>query len=230
MCALPFTDRRSRCRRRIHQSTSHSLYTAWIGRLACNATALCLCCVVLCCAVVQLLQDESDDNVKLIILGRLSALKKRNEKILQECLMDILRTLSTPNIEIRRKTLELAMELVSARSVDEVVLLLKKEIVKTESPEHGKMDDYRKLLVEAMHQCAIRFPEVVQTVVHSLMNYLSDENAAAGLEVAHFVREITEECASLREGIIQKMLETFDDIRTPEVYRVALWMLGTCSP
>ncbi len=83
------------------------------------------------------MQDESDDNVKLIILGRLAGLKKRNEKVLQEMLMDILRTLSAPNIEIRRRTLDLALELLSPRNVEEVVQLLKKEIVKTESPEHG---------------------------------------------------------------------------------------------
>ncbi len=152
--------------------------------------------------------------MKLIILGRLAALKKRNEKVLQEMLMDILRTLSAPNIEIRRRTLDLALELLSPRNVEEVVQLLKKEIVKTESPEHGmccavlccavlccavlccgsaranrcvwcgagKADDYRKLLVETMHQCAVRFPEVVSSVVHILMNYLGDENAANGLD------------------------------------------------
>jgi hypothetical protein len=54
----------------------------------------------------------------------------------------------------------------------------------------GKSEGYRKLLVEAMHKCAIKFPDVVSSVVHLLMNYLGDDNVSAALDVIYFVREI----------------------------------------
>lgn len=46
--------------------------------------------------------------------------------------MDILRVLSTPDLEVRKKTLQLALDLVSSRNVEEVsrcryVVPLKKE-------------------------------------------------------------------------------------------------------
>lgn len=52
---------------------------------------------------------ESDNNVKLIVLDRLVALKDspQQEKILQELAMDVLRILSTPDLEVRKKTLNL---------------------------------------------------------------------------------------------------------------------------
>ena len=84
-------------------------------------------------AYCQLLATESDNNIKLIILGRLEILRKRNEKILQEMLMDVLRALSSPSIDIRKKTLDLAMELITPFNVEDVVSLLKKEIVKTDA-------------------------------------------------------------------------------------------------
>ena len=176
-------------------------------------------------AYCQLLTAESDNNIKLIILGRLCALRKRNEKILQETLMDILRTLASPNIDIRRKTLELALELVSPRNVEDVVGLLKKEIQKTSSA-NNKQDDYRKLLVDAMHKCAVKFPNVVQSVVHLLMNFLGDENANNALDVIFFVREIIQEYPDLREGILTKLVESFGEIRAQSVLRVACWILG----
>jgi len=71
-------------------------------------------------AYTRLLQLESDNNVKLIILNRLIALKKRHSKVLEEMLLDMLRTLATPNIDIRKKTMELGLDLVSQRNVDEV--------------------------------------------------------------------------------------------------------------
>lgn len=39
---------------------------------------------------------------------------------LQELVMDILRVLSSPDLEVRRKTLNLALELISSRNVEEV--------------------------------------------------------------------------------------------------------------
>lgn len=69
----------------------------------------------------QLLNTQSDNNVKLIVLERLAGLKKHHTKVLQEVLMDILRALSSPNVDICRKTLEVAMDLVTPRNIEEVV-------------------------------------------------------------------------------------------------------------
>ena len=49
-----------------------------------------------------------------------------HEKILQELVMDILRVLSSPDLEVRKKTLTLALDLVTSRNIDELVLVLKK--------------------------------------------------------------------------------------------------------
>jgi len=46
--------------------------------------------------------------------------------------MDILRALSTPNMDIRKKTLDIALDLVSPQNIDEAILYLKKEIAKTQ--------------------------------------------------------------------------------------------------
>ena len=51
--------------------------------------------------------------------------------------MDILRVLSSPDLEVRRKTLNLAMDLVTSRNIDELVLVLKKEINKTSGTGGG---------------------------------------------------------------------------------------------
>ena len=77
---------------------------------------------------IDLIVKESDNNVKLIVLDRLIAMKESpsHEKILQELVMDILRVLSSPDLEVRRKTLGLAMDLVTSRNIDELVLVLKK--------------------------------------------------------------------------------------------------------
>lgn len=64
----------------------------------------------------------------LCLFSRLIAMKESpaHEKILQELVMDILRVLSSPDYEVRKKTLGLAMDLVTSRNIDELVLVLKK--------------------------------------------------------------------------------------------------------
>lgn len=175
-------------------------------------------------AYTRLLVAESDNNVKLIILDRLAGLKKRHEKILQDMLMDMLRVLTTPNIDIRKKVLELSLDLVCPRNVEEVVQLLKKELVKLEQDKSSAK--YRKLLVETLHACAANFPDVVSQVVQALIGYISDEDAASAMDVITFVREIVELYPELRPGVLTSLTESFDEIRSVDVYRTAMWVLG----
>ena len=81
--------------------------------------------------------------------------------------MDILRVLSSTDIEVRRKTLTLAMELVSSRNIDEMVLVLKKEVAKTHNIENEDTGKYRQLLVRTLHSCSIK---VNWFFTHNLLN------------------------------------------------------------
>ena len=71
---------------------------------------------------IELVVSESDNNVKIIVLDRLKALcsKAPHRRVLQEMIMDLLRVLEAPDIEVRRKTLELVLSLVNLKSAHEV--------------------------------------------------------------------------------------------------------------
>ena len=174
----------------------------------------------------QLLLSQSDNNVKLIILDRLNELRSAHRDIMVEQIMDVLRALSSPNLDIRRKTLDIALELITPRNVDEVVMTLKKEVVKTQGGELEKNGEYRQMLVQAIHSCAIKFPEVAGNVVHLLMDYLGDSNVASAMDVVIFVREIIETNPKLRVSIITRLLDTFYQIRAARVCACAIWILG----
>ena len=75
---------------------------------------------------IELIIKESDNNIKLIVLDRLFSLKDNpaQEKILQDLVMDILRVLSSTDLEVRKKALKLVSELVTSRTVDEVRAVL----------------------------------------------------------------------------------------------------------
>jgi len=180
-------------------------------------------------AYIDLIVKESDNNVKLIVLDRLIAMKEVQsyEKVLQESVMDILRVLSSPDLEVRRKTLNLAMELVTSRNIKEMVLILKKEIAKTtgvvEQEDTGK---YRQLLVRTLHSTCIKFPDVASDVIPLLMEFLSDTNELAAMDVLIFAREAMTRFDNLRPLIVEKLLESFSMIRSVKIHRATLWILG----
>ncbi|XP_050216540.1 coatomer subunit beta-1 [Mercurialis annua] len=174
----------------------------------------------------QLLLSQSDNNVKLIVLDRLNELKSSHREIMVDMIMDVLRALSSPNLDIRRKTLEIVLELITPRNISEVVLSLKKEVVKTQSGELEKNGEYRQMLIQAIHSCAVKFPEVASTVVHLLMDFLGDSNVASAIDVIVFVREIIETNPKLRVSIITRLLDTFYQIRAARVCSCALWIIG----
>ncbi|KAM3324615.1 coatomer subunit beta-1 [Capsicum chacoense] len=174
----------------------------------------------------QLLQSQSDNNVKLIVLDRLNELKSSHKDVMVDMIMDVLRVLSSPNLDIRRKTLDIVLELITPRNINEVVLTLKKEVVKTQSGELEKNGEYRQMLIQAIHSCAIKFPEVASTVVHLLMDFLGDSNVASANDVVVFVREIIETNPKLRVSIVTRLLDTFYQIRAARVCSCALWIIG----
>ena len=54
----------------------------------------------------------------------------------------------------------------------QVVMVLKKEIMKTQNKELEKAAEYRHLLVHAIHECAANFPDIAANVIHLLMDFL----------------------------------------------------------
>ena len=88
---------------------------------------------------IELAIKEPDNNVKLIVLEKVDQLRQKNDAVLDDLTMEILRVLSSPDLDVRRKALHLALEMVTSRNVEEVVLLLKKELSKTVDEQYEKV-------------------------------------------------------------------------------------------
>ncbi|XP_014251013.1 coatomer subunit beta [Cimex lectularius] len=178
---------------------------------------------------IDLIIKESDNNVKLIVLDRLIALRDipAYERVLQDLVMDILRVLASTDMEVRKKALNLALDLTTSRCIEEMVLMLKKEVAKTHNlSEHDDTGKYRQLLVRTLHSCCMKFPDVAASVIPVLMEFLSDTSELASYDVLVFMREAIHKFEHLRSIIIEKLLEVFPSIKSVKVHRAALWILG----
>jgi len=169
----------------------------------------------------KLLNQSTDNNVKLIILDRLVELKTHHAKVVRELLMDIVRVLGSANMDISKKVLALVIEMVSPRNIEEVMQVLKREIVNAQEIENG--DDYRTLLIQAIHKCASKYAEVADSVVLILLDFLG---GSSGYDVLQCVKGVLEQYPDFRPIIVRKIIDNCEDITTAEAYRMAMWILG----
>ncbi|CAM9122873.1 unnamed protein product, partial [Ectocarpus fasciculatus] len=169
---------------------------------------------------------SSDNNVKLIVLDRLSELKKHHSKVVQEILMDIMRGLSSPNLDIKKKILQLAIDMVGPRNIEDVIAVLKREVVRVQESDMEQGEEYKALLINSIHKCATRFSEVADSVVLVLLEFLAGEG---GQNVIQCVKSIIEQYPSFRPSVIRKIIDNFDEMTTVEAYKIGLWVLGEYS-
>lgn len=180
-------------------------------------------------ALVGILQNCSDNNVKLIVLDRLTDVKNKTPKILQDLVMDVLRALNSPNLDIVKKTLDIALDLVNPHNINEVITLMKKEIIRSQSSEMEQGSEYRNILIKAIHSCAVKFPDIASDVVHQLMDFIGDSNSQSASDVVSFVREVIHRYPYMRSSLVKKLLSSFGDVNASNVFRSVLWIVGEFS-
>lgn len=175
---------------------------------------------------VDLATKETDNNVKIITLERINDLNRANPGVLQDLSLEILRVLSSQDLDVRKKAIDVTLLLISSRNVEDVVKLLKKELQKSSLSEEEKSAEYRQLLINAIHQLAIRFVEVAASVVDLLLESMGTINTAAAYEVITFVKEVVEKFPDLRQLIITRLIDALPSVKSGKVFRGSFWIIG----
>ncbi|KAJ1505671.1 Coatomer subunit beta, partial [Coelomomyces lativittatus] len=194
--------------------------------LTSNAVAAqaCMACYI------ELLNKEANHNVKLIVLKKIVEMLEKHEKLGEDLVIDLLRGLAAPDIDVRRKCCQVALEMTNARNVESIAQFLKKELLKTSEPSMDLAIEYRQLIIQTLHACVLRYPSCVPSVVYVLMDYLVDTSYVSAVEVVAFVREVMEKCPELRLNVLEKLLNSLMDLKSGKVMRGVLWILGEYTP
>lgn len=178
---------------------------------------------------VYLLTTHSDNNVRLIVLERLNDMKALFGEVLQESLMDILRGLATGNVDIRREIIKLSLDLVNHKNIEAFVQFMKKELVRSQSEEEvgdsNAQQEYRQLIVKAIHTTVMKHTSAAASVVPVMMDYIC-EPGASSYDVIVFIREVMQTQPELRSDLLSKMSSVFQMISSPKVLRTVLWLFG----
>eukprot|EP00761_Pharyngomonas_kirbyi_P012384 gb/GECH01012411.1/.p1 GENE.gb/GECH01012411.1/~~gb/GECH01012411.1/.p1 ORF type:complete len:935 (+),score=230.13 gb/GECH01012411.1/:1-2805(+) len=176
----------------------------------------------------RLLTQSSDNNVKLIVLDRLNELKEKFPQVMQEATMDTLRAFNSPDQDIRQNVLDLVIDLVNSRNVEDVVGFFRKELSSFQAATNITDEEEVELrqIIKALRKITIKFPSVAHSVVSTMVDFLAFETEAA-TDVVYFIRESFSYFPTLKEDLLNSLINKFHIFQSPSVYRTVLWILGT---
>ena len=89
--------------------------------------------------LIELAIKEADNNVKLIVLDKVAALHEEHEAVLEDLVMELLRVLSGPDIDVRTKVLKIALKMITSRNVEHFISVLKKELTNTVEQDYDRV-------------------------------------------------------------------------------------------
>ncbi|KAM7532573.1 hypothetical protein Aperf_G00000131736 [Anoplocephala perfoliata] len=193
---------------------------------------------------IDLILKESDNNAKLVILNSLVSLRAKHEKILQELVMDIVRILNASDVELRNKALELIADLVTTRTIDDLIGFLRKELVKatTRGPaiaatvenSGGKTggsdeDIYRHALVRTIRAICMKFPTSLPAILPTLcdiLTYAELQESHAAAEVCRFLRDAIFRHPQHKGLILEKVFQVFPSVTGCDILQHLIWLCG----
>ena len=186
---------------------------------------------------LTLLSEQNDNNVKLIVLNKIIELKDKFSKLLQDCIVEILSVVkSSSSHEIKKRALDLAIDLITVTNKGDVISFLEKEIKfasKELDDKEKSTNDYRRFIIKKVNDITYQFPDTIPSVLQALLsNFLchkfnkQDDNA---LESAIFVKEVLECHSEYRKEATESIRNNLYEIKSPKALRVLIWCLGEYS-
>jgi coatomer subunit beta len=181
----------------------------------------------------RLLLSQSDNNVRLILLDRLEEIRTSHLSVMQEVLFDMMRILASPNLEIRKKVLSLASDLVTSRNAQPIINLIRKEIhgLASEVGEDFEVTlQYRQLLLRFIRNIAMNFPDCVTLATGVLEEFVDDEFASVAPDAVVALREVAVKYPYLQASIVERLGHILTSgLRNPRVLRGIFWILAEFS-
>ncbi|EPY31278.1 coatomer beta subunit [Angomonas deanei] len=175
---------------------------------------------------IDILKSHSDNNVRLIVVEQLNAMRKTHLHVLQDSLLDVLSTLSITGNEIREQIVSLSMELVNEKNMDAFVGAMKRELLRAQSDDVESSASYKAVLIKAISTAVTRRPESAVSVLPLLLDYLCGDDSTS-VEVMLLVKEILRVNPSLRKDTLEKVNATLPLMSSSAAISMALWLLGS---
>lgn len=187
---------------------------------------------------VELAAKETDLNAKLILLGKIKSIVEENPGVCSELALDILKVLATNEIQVKKQCVSLVLSLVSSKHLEEVVLFLRKDLLKFCKSFHEKegIDDYIDFLLDSLNFCLRSNAEFITKILSVFIELLMQRDAFEGIQLNDSIflkailvlRDVLLKETSGKDQILEGIRLVIPHLQ-PVTFKEAVWILGEFS-
>lgn len=187
---------------------------------------------------VKLLNAQNDNNIILTILGKLEDLIKAKRKTeLEENLLDLLTTLISSSVEIRKKGFGIIINLISERTIATIVDYIKKNLRKDKNTPV-----FANFWVTCIEKLSEQYPKQVFEELtlplideYILIEPFQSKSAAEDSEpvldnIAYEVTQIARKAVallrSLEGPVVERLIAYFPEVKDSAVVTGIVWIMG----
>ncbi|KAF1743904.1 hypothetical protein MXB_2401 [Myxobolus squamalis] len=197
----------------------------------------------------NLILKESDNNVKLVVLDRLSFIHslKKNDWMLHDVALDLLSVLnvsasdSIVDLEVARRVLALVINLLTPERVETVVNFIRKEIHRVQKRFTTEFDSkkinsadketvvYQQLLIKSIKDIFTRFQGTQKIVLPLLISNVASTHSSVASEILAIVRAIICAHPETKDCVFEQIFVVINSFTDPDSFRLCLWILASCA-
>ena len=187
---------------------------------------------------VELAAKEIDMNAKLILLGKVKSVVEENPSVSAELALDILKVLATNEIQVKKQCVSLVLSLVSSKHLEEVVLFLRKDLLRFCKSFHEKegIDDYIDFLLDSLNFCLKSSAEFITKILSVFVELLMQRDAFEGIQLRDSIflkaililRDVLLKDYSGKEQVLEGIRAVLPHLQ-PVTFKEAVWILGEFS-
>eukprot|EP00375_Theileria_parva_P003525 XP_766208.1 coatomer beta subunit [Theileria parva strain Muguga] len=202
-----------------------------------NMEDLGICCKCL----IKVLLNESDLNVKMLVLDKLRMIHRSSQNILENFVNDLLKGLSVTNLMITRKILSLVLSVCNKSNINTILENLLRNFVKELNYSCDIITQYRSTLLQCLFQLTHSFAPQLLSVFTDLLPFLNSTEVIStqiSLLLYHTIRGFTR--GNIRniggntvensvEKVLSELVIAVDGIKYKEVLINCLYIIGEYS-
>lgn len=174
-------------------------------------------------SLCSILTKTIGNNGKIIVLQKLLELLTL-DRYDDEVALELLKTLLTPDLEVRRLCLLALRETTTSRNIEQVCLGLTQNLNR-KKVDLDSLPEYRQLLVQTIHHVSMRYPNSIKQSVNLVLDLCCDSCYLTAVEVVSFLKETLFKF-DLKNEILQKLIPLINSLKSGKVMRGVLWILG----
>ncbi|KAL7671501.1 hypothetical protein ACOME3_006397 [Neoechinorhynchus agilis] len=184
--------------------------------------------------LVDIALKESNNNVKLIVIEKLTALgnKYGDRNILQDLAVDIIPVMNSNDMLVTQQTLELINSLTNGRNIDNIIQILKRELGRSQSSSGGGWDKETNekrthLITQSLHEIiTTKFRNQAQNVIEVLIEFLPQANETSAMEILQTIKDVLIDQPACISTVLPKLVDTFQLIEVASVLAGCCWILS----